>query len=383
MPPRSAALRLACFLAAATLPCAAGEGCQVPSGSREDQCTYIEDTEECDVAEFIDYLDIYYCADVSQVAANVLLAVFVVWWCLLIVVLGTTADEYFCPPLTSMARWLELRPRVAAVTLLALANGAPDIFAVQSALATGDTALAVGALIGGTLFVTCLVIPIVIFCSADRIRAGGMLFRDVTTFLITVGILAAIVGLSDEVQLWEPLVFLGLYVLYVASVTLSHKFPPMLAADRIMAFDIKEQLLKAPPGTIPPSLKTTAVLGGASSGSGELDVDIDAPFSASSNRGAAADLLDKYTISAGASGDQQQQQQQEEKEGPTTRRPSLTDNGAAGMRLPREFDADGGGDGGLLAQFLTLSDWQERSCFEKVLYALEIPFRLGRTSFSC
>ena len=37
-----------------------------------------------------------------------------------------------------------------------------------------------------------------------------------------------------------------------------------------MAFDIKEQLLKAPPGTIPPSLKTTAVLGGASSGSGEL-----------------------------------------------------------------------------------------------------------------
>ena len=44
-------------------------------------------------------------------------------WCLLVLVLGTTADEYFCPALESLADWLGLRQRVAAVTLLALGNG--------------------------------------------------------------------------------------------------------------------------------------------------------------------------------------------------------------------------------------------------------------------
>jgi hypothetical protein len=91
--------------------------CRIPPDlTREQRCEYVESTEACDeIAEVIDYLEIYYCSDVSQGVANFLLLCFALWWCLLIVVLGTTADEYFCPPLTAMARWLRLRPRVAAV----------------------------------------------------------------------------------------------------------------------------------------------------------------------------------------------------------------------------------------------------------------------------
>ena len=73
-----------------------------------------------------------------------------------------------CGPLVAAA--------AAQVTLLALANGAPDIFSVQAALAAGETKVAVGALIGGTLFVTCLVVPAVIWCGclcSMRTRSAG------------------------------------------------------------------------------------------------------------------------------------------------------------------------------------------------------------------
>lgn len=73
--------------------------CQIPrDATREQKCEYITDNEECEVDSLIDYLEVYYCTDVSQGAAYAIMATFVVWWCILIAVLGSTADEYFCPP---------------------------------------------------------------------------------------------------------------------------------------------------------------------------------------------------------------------------------------------------------------------------------------------
>ena len=202
------------------------EPCQIPrAATRAEKCSYVTDNEECEVDSVIDYLALYYCSDVSQGIAYSIMGGFVVWWCILIAVLGSTADEYFCPPLTSTADWLQLRPRVAAVTLLALANGAPDIFSVQAALEQGETLLAVGAMLGGTLFVTCLVVPAVIFCSTDAVLAGGMLFRDVGCFCVVVGLVAGLCALG-EVRIWQPCVLLGLYVVYVIVVANSHRISP-------------------------------------------------------------------------------------------------------------------------------------------------------------
>jgi hypothetical protein len=64
----------------------------VPRGiPREERCTFVKETESCQEIEgALDYLEIYYCTDVSQAVAKFLLALFVVWWCLLIVVLGAS-----------------------------------------------------------------------------------------------------------------------------------------------------------------------------------------------------------------------------------------------------------------------------------------------------
>ena len=220
----------ALVLLSAAQPAAADEApdepCQIPrQATRVEKCLYITENENCEVDSVINYLDAYYCSDVSQGVAYVIMGSFAAWWCILIVVLGSTADEYFCPPLVTTASWLQLRPRVAAVTLLALANGAPDIFAVQAALEQGDTLLAVGAMLGGTLFVTCLVVPAVIVCSTNAVLAGGMLFRDVGCFCVVVGLVAGLMTLG-EVRIWQPCVFLGLYVVYVFVVANSHRIAP-------------------------------------------------------------------------------------------------------------------------------------------------------------
>jgi sodium/potassium/calcium exchanger 6 len=52
------------------------------------------------------------------------------WLLVLFVVLGTTAEDFFCPALGAISDTLGLSDNVAGVTFLALGNGAPDIFSV-------------------------------------------------------------------------------------------------------------------------------------------------------------------------------------------------------------------------------------------------------------
>ena len=49
-----------------------------------------------------------------------------VWLVVLLMLLASTAEDFFVPPLERIARRLQLSPEVAGVTLLAFGNGAPD-----------------------------------------------------------------------------------------------------------------------------------------------------------------------------------------------------------------------------------------------------------------
>ena len=82
-------------------------------------------------------MEAYYCW-VSGAGVPFMFGAYIIWCCLLLYVLGTTADQYFAPALIQLSDWLGLRPRVAGVTLLALGNGAPDVFSVIAAYRAGQ-----------------------------------------------------------------------------------------------------------------------------------------------------------------------------------------------------------------------------------------------------
>jgi len=76
--------------------------------------------------------------------------------------LSSTADDYLSPSLEFLAEKLKMSESLAGVTLLALGNGAPDIFAAISAAGGDDdsnngTLLTICNLVGSTLFISTIV----------------------------------------------------------------------------------------------------------------------------------------------------------------------------------------------------------------------------------
>ena len=71
-------------------------------------------------------LQIYYCNFSSSHPAAICLSL--VWLFNLFIALAIAADDFFCPSLAVISKTLRLSQNVAGVTILALGNGAPDIF---------------------------------------------------------------------------------------------------------------------------------------------------------------------------------------------------------------------------------------------------------------
>ena len=59
------------------------------------------------------------------------------WLLMLLLALGSTADNFLMPQLSYLSEMLRLSPDVAGVTLLAFGNGAPDVFSAI-AVSTGN-----------------------------------------------------------------------------------------------------------------------------------------------------------------------------------------------------------------------------------------------------
>ena len=71
--------------------------------------------------------------------------------------LGSTAEDFFCPALEELTETLKMSPNVAGVTFLAFGNGAPDVFSNVAAFSRGDHDLGIAGLLGAGVFVTMYV----------------------------------------------------------------------------------------------------------------------------------------------------------------------------------------------------------------------------------
>ncbi|NXA37946.1 NCLX protein, partial [Eudromia elegans] len=182
-------------------------------------CRFVRANPDCRLeGGFLDYLDGVFCAFPARLLP-LAVTLEACWLLYLFVILGVTAEKFFCPNLSAISTHLKLSHNVAGVTFLAFGNGAPDVFSAVVAFSDPRTAgLAIGAVFGAGVFVTTVVAGGIALVKPFT-AASRPFLRDVVFYMVAV-FLTFVVLYWGRIRLGEALGYLGLYVFYVLTVVL-------------------------------------------------------------------------------------------------------------------------------------------------------------------
>lgn len=166
--------------------------------------------------------DVRYLQNCSPEKARVWLSIlWVIILVLLLSLLASTADNYFCLIMDSIVEKLHIPPSIAGVTFLAFGNGSPDVFSLIIAVFSGNTEIGVGANVGAGMFVTSIVAGCVAVFS-DCVVNRRAFIRDSLFYLVCI-IYLICVFFDSRIKLWEALGFIVLYIVYIVFVFVSPK----------------------------------------------------------------------------------------------------------------------------------------------------------------
>eukprot|EP00457_Paulinella_chromatophora_P002969 gb/GEZN01002974.1/.p1 GENE.gb/GEZN01002974.1/~~gb/GEZN01002974.1/.p1 ORF type:complete len:674 (-),score=71.53 gb/GEZN01002974.1/:195-2216(-) len=163
---------------------------------------------------YVNYASFYYCTmDANGLAP---LGVVMLLSCLLFYfyLVGTTTDDFLVPTLERLSAYMDLSEPVAGVTLLALGNGAPDVFTSFAAFTgSSDSSLGVGEVVGAGLVITTLVM-VACIQGAGEFTTNRLVLRDIFfTLAAVIAVFAAFI--DSKVHLYEALSLFGLWLVFV------------------------------------------------------------------------------------------------------------------------------------------------------------------------
>jgi len=123
--------------------------------------------------------------------------------------------------LSKLSKFLNLSQTFAGVTLLAFANGAPDIIASASASgAEGGLEIAVGGLFGACIFGSNVVIGYCLLKSKNDVTMPkAEWIRDICFYLLAT-VIILIYGIVGFVNVWMGIGFICFYFVYLGVVIL-------------------------------------------------------------------------------------------------------------------------------------------------------------------
>jgi solute carrier family 24 (sodium/potassium/calcium exchanger), member 6 len=185
---------------------------------KADRCGFVQDNCSGNVNVF-NLTEFYFCTMAENYFLMIILGVILITLCFRVI--GSISDEFLSISLGNISKRLGLSEALTGVTLLAYANGAPDI--ISSMVAGGEDGgalLSIGALYGASLFTCNFVYASVLHNSPDKeaVQLNKFLFlRDIGTFFIATTLLIFL-GFLNISTISVSLILFSIYASYVAYV---------------------------------------------------------------------------------------------------------------------------------------------------------------------
>jgi len=135
---------------------------------------------------------------------------------------ATTGHYYLAKVLSLIAEKLHFSQNLAGLTLIALGNMACDVIVAILAGAESGVKTSFCSLLGGGNLILGMIMSTVIFLGKGVKVIGVNFVRDLTTYLIGLSVVG-FYGLNKEVKLYQAIIFLSLYFVYVGICVLMEK----------------------------------------------------------------------------------------------------------------------------------------------------------------
>ena len=223
--------------AAVVAPCAPS----AVSGGRAEKCAHVRATEACE-GRLKTYLEFAYCADAAgakttawPVAVLILSAVAATY------ALAVSAGTFYVPALEYVATMMRLTPEAAGVTLLALGNGAPDLYAQVSEISEGELPnlnVVIGSTLGSGLFIATVVLGVVIKASPNPVVINKDVL-GVSLGLFALANMSLMLAMClGKFKTWYTAFFFFAYAGYLSVMAMQDR--TQVAADGAKRSDVEE-----------------------------------------------------------------------------------------------------------------------------------------------
>ncbi|KAI6176964.1 hypothetical protein M3Y97_00855800 [Aphelenchoides bicaudatus] len=192
----------------------------------QDACEFVKDNlDACEGGGYVLWTQLILCeSDEIKRVIYIILAVIFLFY--LFIMISASADDFFSTNIANLVDEHKISQSTAGVTFMAFGNGAPDIFSsIASVISTKKpkASLAVAELLGGGIFVTTIVIAGIVFVKPFK-AAGIPFLRDSGFYLLALAWLTFIMLFDKQLFIWQPILFIVLYIIYVLTVLLTRLY---------------------------------------------------------------------------------------------------------------------------------------------------------------
>lgn len=182
--------------------------------------SYITIKEKCSFVsnycsyEYINFYSLYYCyMKGSNILTSVILIIILI---ILFFILSSTSDIFLTTAITKIVETFKINQNIAAVTLLAFGNGAPDV--ISSLVASDEEeglSFSISSLIGSGMFITSFVLGSVVFKGKDILVNSNMFNREIIFYLISLFHIV-LIGFKKQITIIDSSIFILIYTLNIA-----------------------------------------------------------------------------------------------------------------------------------------------------------------------